>query len=99
MNRAQRETEREVSRMWTTTTVDPTVTQMRNWIDRGLCGFCGNRPDIDRCRCRECPSCSTRWLSSLLRDYSDGRPATELCPECFYDEEQALKANKLRETT
>jgi hypothetical protein len=66
----------------TTTYLNPKDSQMWEWYNRELCGFCGSKPVNGSCLCRHCDSCSEDWLADTLADGDDGRPALESCPEC-----------------
>lgn len=70
----------------TVTYIDPNVTQILNWIATDKCMFCGSEQvegkDRYACFCRECDSCSQRWISNIRKDLDDGRPSHEDCPEC-----------------
>lgn len=67
--------------------LNPTGRQSAEWSSRDLCLWCGSEVTAEGCYCRFCDSCSQYWRDSKRKDFNDGRPLMQVCPECRKDGE------------
>ena len=74
----------------TTIYLNPNAREIMNWMDAGLCMWCGGKCGSGSCRARKCDSCTEIWLADTEADYrefdSGGfaaiEPRIEDCPPC-----------------
>lgn len=62
--------------------LNPTGTQSWEWSARDLCTWCGSKWAREGCYCRQCSSCTEYWKAPTRREYDEGRPPQEYCPDC-----------------
>ena len=69
----------------TTQYLDPTADEIYLNQRADLCPWDGSEVTEEGCYCRRCPDCSEYFMDRLRKDYDDGRPARQQCPDCKGD--------------